>query len=436
MLTTVYIATQLEKIIGRKPHRTLIVFLLVGISTTSRVHAEDDFAERNPSWNGLSDFLSLVETNGVKAEPSERIDIATLSQYDALLIIHPTRDLPIYGITHFMKNGGRIAVIDDFGSSLGFLHAFEFGRNSPVVNKNVRRLRNNDNLLIARPAGRHPLTEGVSALVSNHPQTLYHSELKPVFTFDKTRDSALVLVGAVGEGRLIAVSDSSVLINNMLEFRGNRTFARNLVQYLIRDNRGRLVVAVGDAKLIDSESQYTPKRSLDGIRQALLLLSRHRLTPLAVYTVNGIVLALLLLIAATTLPRVSPYVAYADLLKRHEILAGFWGSVRFFSQRGRNLINPLLVYRFELQEEIQKKLGFAVMPSQRDLVVRLRDIKMSEREIDEWLRLLRELGALHSQSEFSVLPKINRRKFHDLVAKGTHMLHRLNTMVKSRENRN
>lgn len=379
--------------------------------------------------------MSLVEKSGVNAEPSERIDIGTLSQYDALLIIHPTRSLPIYGLTRFMKNGGRIAVIDDFGSSHGFLHAFEFGRSSPVVSKDVRRLRNNDNLLIARPAGRHPLTKGVSALVSNHPQTLYHSELKPVFTFDTTRDSALVLVGAVGEGRLIAVSDSSILINNMLEFRGNRAFARNLVQYLIRDNRGRLLVAVGDAKLIDSESQFTPKHSLDGIRQALLLLSRHRLTPLAVYTVNGIVLALLLLIAATTLPRVSPYIAYADLLKRPEILSGFWGSVRFFSQRGQNLINPLLVFRFELQEELQKKLGFPVTPSPRDLAVRFRDMKMSEREIDEWLRLLRELSALHSQSELSALPKINRRKFHDLVAKGTHMLQRLDTMVKSRDNR-
>jgi hypothetical protein len=413
----------------------LIAFSFVGLWTTSRAYADNDFAAKNRSWNGLSDFLLLVVESGVKAEAIERIDINTLSQDDALLIIHPTDELPIHGLTRFMKNGGRLAVLDDYGASQGFLGAYEFGRFSPVVGENTRRLRNNDNLLIATATARHPLTEKVSALVANHPQTLHHNELKPVFSFDRSRRSALVLVGAVGEGRLIAVSDSSVLINNMLEFRGNRTFAHNLVRYLTKDNRGRLLIASGSATLIGRDSVFTPRDSLDGIRQALLLLSRHRLSPLAVYTLTGIVLALLLLIAATALPRASPYIAYADLIKRPEILAGFWGSVRFFGQRGRNLLNPLLVFRFELQEALQKKLGLVEMPPLADLVKRLREMDMPESEIDQLQQLLGELGELHSQSERSALPRINRRKFRDLVAKGTHMLHRLDTMVKNHETR-
>ena len=403
--------------------------------TASGVQASDDFKAQNRSWNGLSDFISLVVQSGVEAEPRERIDIGTLSVDDALLVIHPTNEMPIHGLTRFMKNGGRLAILDDIGASHKFLHAFEIGRFSPIARENLRRLRNNDNLLIARPAGKHPLTEKVSALVANHPQALHHSELKPIFTFDTSRRSALVLVGAVGIGRLITISDSSVLINNMLEFRGNRVFARNLVQYLTKDNLGRLIVAVGDATLIDSSNRFTPRDSLDGIRQALLLLSRHKLSPLAVYALTGVVLTLLLLIAATALPRESPYLAYADLIKRPEVLAGFWGSVRFFSQPGRNLLNPLLVFRFELQEAIQKRLGLNKTPTPPDVAKRLRKMGMPEREIDQLQGLLRELDALHSQSEMVALPRISRRKFRNLVAKGTDMLHRLDTMVNNRETR-
>ncbi len=435
MQTTVYIATQLEKIVGRKLPRTLIVLLLVGSWTTSRVHADNNFSAYNHSWNGLSEFISLVVEKGVKAEPIERIEIGTLSRDDALLIVHPTNELPIYGLTRFMKNGGRLAVLDDYGASQRFLRAFGFGRFSPVVGKNTRRLRNNDHLLIATAAARHPLSIEVNALVANHPQTLHHNELKPVFVFEPSRRSALVLVGAVGEGRLIAISDSSLLINNMLEFRGNRVFAGNLVRYLTKNNLGRLFIAVGDAALIDSDRAFAPRDSLDGIRQALRLLARHQLSPLTIHTLAAIVLTLLLLVAATALPRTSPYVAYADLIKRPEVMAGFWGSVRFFSQRGRNLLNPLMVFRFEFQEAIQKRLGLAEMPTTLDLSERLSKIDMPEKEIDQLQQLLRELDALHSRKDLSALPRINRKKFRDLVAKGTQMLHRLDTMVKNRETR-
>jgi len=435
LLTTVYIATQLDQIIGRELFRTFIVLLLVGIWPTSRARADDDFAVQNRSWNGLSDFLSLVVESGVKAELVERIDMGSLSVDDALLIIHPTNELPIHASARFMKRGGRLAVLDDFGASYGFLYAFEFGRSAPVVRRNTRRLRNNDNLLVARPTARHPLAEKVSALVTNHPQTLYHSELKPIFAFDTSRSSALILVGAVGEGRLIAISDSSLLINNMLEFPGNRVFARNLIRYLTKDNLGRLFIAIGDATLIDSHIRFAPRDSLDGIRQALILLSRHRLSPLAVHTLTGIVLTLLLLIAATALARESPYISFAALIKQQEVLAGFWGSVRFFSQRGRNLLNPLLVFRFELLEAIRNRIGSEHMRTPSDFEERLREINIPESEIEKLQRLLRELDALHSQCELSAHPRIGRRKFRHLVAKGTHMLNRLEKTTNDHETR-
>ena len=133
-----------------------------------------------------------------------------------------------------MYEGGRLAIADDFGEGVAARrlphHAQRAGRTD-----DTRRLRGNRNVLIATPSVRHPLALDVLALVTNHPQVLHHDALEAIFSLSTTRASAVVLAGAVGQGRLVAIGDSSVLINNMLEFSGNRAFARNLVRYLARE---------------------------------------------------------------------------------------------------------------------------------------------------------------------------------------------------------
>ncbi|MDH5491251.1 MAG: hypothetical protein OEY14_04805, partial [Myxococcales bacterium] len=155
---------------------------------------------------------------------------------DSLLIVYPTRALPASGLSEFLGRGGRIALADDYGSGESLLRVYGITRR-PGVRGDPATLRSNPGLPVARAAIQHPLTEGVGTLVTNHPAILEHAELRPIFALEGDADG-LLLTGAVGEGRLLALSDPSVLINNMLEFRGNRRFARNLLRYLGGDEAG------------------------------------------------------------------------------------------------------------------------------------------------------------------------------------------------------
>src|SRR5690606_20633598 len=112
----------------------------------------------------------------------------------------------------------------------------------------------------------HPLTEGVRALVTNHPAVVHHPDLEPIFSFGE-RD-AVVLAGAVGAGRLVTIGDPSVLINNMLELRGNQRFAENLVDYLA-ERRGRLFVITPDAQLVGRYGEPGADRPLHDLRALL-----------------------------------------------------------------------------------------------------------------------------------------------------------------------
>lgn len=400
----------------------LITLLLINILAVSFVRADADFTLESERWNGLSEMLSLVAEIGVEVKPHNQIDIGTLSPEDALLVVYPTRELPVLGLTRFMRNGGRVAVFDDYGVSDHFLRAFDITRSRPVITRDSLRIRDNENFLVAMPAGGHPLTENVSALATNHAQALFHRELAPVFKYNKDRKSALVLVGAVGEGRLIVVADSSIFINNMLGFSGNRTFARNLVRYLSVGGRKRLNLVIGDAALIDPAGVFAPRDSLDGIRRALSLIARGRISPLAVHILTAVALIVMSLLAASALARRSPYAAYAKLVNRPETLAGFWGSVRFFALRNRDLLQPLLVFKFELEEALQNKLGFAGPPRLPELAARLREINLPEPESRRLQDLLSELQDLHSKRDLPARPKISPKKFRQLVARGSEIL--------------
>jgi hypothetical protein len=417
-----------RRLIWRRIQTPVAVWIITAWAT-SVVYADNDFEPKSAAWNGLSDFISLVGESNDKVEIPERIDVGKLSSDDALLIIHPTRELPVVGLTQFLKDGGRVAIVDDNGTSEKFLNTFEFGRFTPVVTKQTAYLRGNKNLLIAKPVGGHPLTEDVLALVTNHPKAIHHNGLKPVFSFNVDQRSGLVLVGAIHNGRLIVVADSSVLINNMLEFRGNRAFARNLIRYLTNDNERPLHIAIQATEIVSTDSSvFAPRDSLDGIRKVLALVSRLELPPSVVYALTIIIAAMMFLIAIAALLRRPNYNATPDMFVRYATVDGVLGNVWLFSQKNRNLLQPLLVFKAELEAAIQKKFGLIEKPQTRDLREKMRELRMPEREIDELHRLLGELEELQSRRELSrTAPRISIRRFRDAVDRGIHILERLET---------
>jgi hypothetical protein len=112
-------------------------------------------------------------------------------------------------------------------------------------------LRENANLPIAVPAvnevagqeqNRHPTVRDVDRLVANHPTALTHPDLTPVLEIPALGEPAatLAVTGVIAKrGRLFAMGDPSALINLMLRYPGNRSFAKHLVTYLVdRDDWG------------------------------------------------------------------------------------------------------------------------------------------------------------------------------------------------------
>jgi hypothetical protein len=379
----------------------------------------DDYVVSNRGWNGLSELLVIARDAGIDVRTPQRIDLHAISPRDGVLIVYPSQPPPRPDLSAFMLEGGRLAIADDFGAGGALLLAFGVHRAAPVPSPSQHRLRGNLNLLIAKPGARHPLNANVLALVTNHPQALHHDELEAIFSLGGPQ-SAVVLSGAVGKGRLLAIGDSSMLINNMLELSGNRIFARNLIRYLAQS--GRLWVATPTTELIGHYGSVTASDPLAGLRVGLRLLSQARLPDAAVRVTSSVIAALLLLGAATSLPRPSSY-ARAVSMPAAETLGGFAGRVRFFARDDRNLLTPLLAYKLELERRLLEGLGLSGQATLAELAQAMRESGIDESLVELARALIMELRELAlAQDGPAGPPKIGARKFHAMLALGERIL--------------
>lgn len=268
------------------------------LTAPTLVRAEADFDPESSGWNGLGSLVALGREAGVVIRTPSEFDVDALAPTDGVLVVGPGRTLPRAALVRFLHAGGRLAIADDFGTAGAFLAAFEIGRHAPRDGADSMRLRDNRNLRVAELRQGHPLARGASAIASNHAQVLHHPSLTPVATFSGERD-ALVLVGAVGAGRLVAIGDGSVLINNMLQFGGNRAFAINLLRYLAQN--GRVVLLAGDTPSV-GDPQFVPARSLRDLRTEIARLARVELPPPTLRALTGVFALIVLVAALSSLP--------------------------------------------------------------------------------------------------------------------------------------
>lgn len=398
--------------------RCFLVFLLLG--APARALADADFGADSEAWNGLRELLRLAEEAGYRVEIPRKVQVDRLTPDDALLIVHPTGELPVDEITSFLRRGGRVAIADDRGSSAPLLDAFQVSRRAPLPSANEHSLRGNPHLLVARPAGTHPLTQGVRALATNHTATLHHAALEPVFVVGPEQE-AILLAGAVGQGRLIAIADSSLFINNMLQLDGNRQLARNLLHYLREDHAGRFVWMVGDAAMAASvlDRMQAP---IDGARSLFARLAQVRLPSALVILVALALIVFAFLFAASHVPLASPY-AKADLFTRAPIIAGFSGRIAFFRRHGDNLLQPLIAFKIELEAELLHRLKAREELALRDVVAAIEARGGSLALCQQTRALLVELDDVVTQHERSTdQVSVSARRFHDLVSRGERIL--------------
>ena len=244
-----------------------VIAALLGLPRRARA---GPFEVRDTGWEGCSELFEIA-----RAELGEghvivlsELDWRLVRPEDALLVLHPTRAISSDRLSRFLRGGGRVAIIDDFGAGSRILERFEIER-VPIPSRPLATLRHNPDLAIAEPVreplqGRgeqvHPTVENVERLVTNHPTGLRHPKMGPVLKI-RGIDEPDVVLALAGEldnaplGKLFAMGDPSALINQMLRYPGNRAFATGLIHYLapelaatarVGNPRGRLLVLAND----------------------------------------------------------------------------------------------------------------------------------------------------------------------------------------------
>jgi hypothetical protein len=332
---------------GRTRARALLAAISLLASSgwlATRVHAE-------PAWDGLERLVTLADAVRVELVAPRALSLSQVSGRDALLLVNPQRPLPVGALSTFLREGGRIALLDDFGSGGRFLAAYQVER-LPAPRQGPA-LRDDPRLLIAYPRSDHPLAEGVPLLLTNEASVLRHPDLKPVFVFGRG-EQALALAGAVGAGRLVAVGDASLLINQLLALPSHERFARNLLEYL--SVSGGRVWLIGPNTVLSGSYGERDKHGLAWLDGWLKRVA-HPDLPAGVLTLMAFALAAIAaLVALNALPRKSPYLR-AALFPDDTVYAGFAGRVALAKLPGTNLLWPLLDLKQLFEAELAERLG-------------------------------------------------------------------------------
>ncbi len=242
--------------------RALLSALFV-LALRSRAAAAP-FDTAGTDWEGCSRLVALAreELGASRVLVVDEIDYERLGASDGLLLIHPEGSYDLDELTAFMKLGGRVAVIDDFGDGERLLERFRIVR-GPAPADPLQMLHGNPQLPIATPSSGHPIVADVAQVVLNHPTTVKHADLSTLLRIPRIGGDTgpdVALAGQVGDGRLVAVGDPSIFINSMLRFPGNRAFAKNLVGYLLEGGGDRK----RDARLTILHGRFRERGTLGG----------------------------------------------------------------------------------------------------------------------------------------------------------------------------
>jgi hypothetical protein len=233
----------------------LASFLASSLASSRAAYASP-FDLSGHDWEGAADFVAVAkaEVGAARVIPTGQLDMHGLKREDSVIVLHPERTLDVESLSRFMRAGGRVLLLDDFGTGDALLTHFGLERVAPPRHP-AEALRNNPSFAIAEPASAHPVASDVVKVVTNHPTGLKHPELSPVLKIrgngTDEPDVLVAVAGAVGQGRLLAVGDPSIVMNSMLRYPGNKAFARGLARYAADDDtwgkrsNGKIYVVAG-----------------------------------------------------------------------------------------------------------------------------------------------------------------------------------------------
>lgn len=225
---------------------SIVCLIAIAVLSARFFFSEADFAMTNPSWNGL-----YVLSSEVDARPLYDLSSLSHNGVDTLLIIGPTSNYTYdesVQVLSFLRRGGTVVVMDDFGASNSMLHAIS----SPISINSVPLCQHenyyvNMTFPIITDISQTPFTRNVSSLVLNHPAALdVKGDARVIAStsrygwIDLNHDSMLddgermgvYPVAAscdYGNGKLLVFSDADIFINSMLDKGDNRALLKQLL---------------------------------------------------------------------------------------------------------------------------------------------------------------------------------------------------------------
>ncbi|MBI4701619.1 MAG: DUF4350 domain-containing protein [Deltaproteobacteria bacterium] len=365
---------------ARRRLRALAALLLVLLAGAEARAAAFDLGDT--SWEGCSELLALArhELGEESVIVRAGLDWASLGPGDGVLVLHPLVALDVEEAAAFMMEGGRLAVVDDYGRGEELLAYFEIRRVS-LPSRPMAFLRQNPALPIAEPVidgrdgrvlGPHPVVSEVDRVVLNHATGLLR-EPEPLTPVLRVRavgesDAVVALAGMVGKGRLFAMGDPSAFINQMLRYPGNQRLAVGLLRYLVdregaKSHAGRLFLLAGrfderGAFGGDEPLRKRVERSLRALRDGIGMVRREGLPWWLHVALAALGVAFLLRWAARALvrpyqPRVPQFAQETPALAQ----GGVAGRVALLSSPLSPPALALLEVKSVLTEALSAELG-------------------------------------------------------------------------------
>jgi len=331
-------------------------------------------------WEGCQELVRLAqsELGPAKIVATGQLDFRELRPEDGVILLYPEHTLDVEQLAKFMKAGGRVVLLDDFGRGDSLLRHFGMER-VPAPRKPAESLRHNPSLALAEPASAHPVVSDVQRVVTNHPTGLSHPDLSPVLKIrgqEGEPDVIIAVAGAVGQGRLLAVGDPSMVMNSMLRYAGNKAFARGLVRYAIDHDAwgkrgGRVFIASGafEQKGSYGGDESTLDESLRALREALEVMRHEGVPPALAYALAiAVGLALVVWVGSRAGKLHKPIVP--RFVRRTATVAhgGVAGHAAVIGAPQTSRILAVLELKSALEEQLTSMLGLSKVPGQQDLV--------------------------------------------------------------------
>ena len=251
-----------------------------------------DLMPGNPYWNGLRDFIRQS-----KAEMIESLDGLGPPQNTVLITIPyaPYRDDELERIKQFILDGGSLAVLDDFGqgnSILKYLGLQVRFSGTPLLDS-LFNFKNAELPQITNFEGRLK-EKRLRSILLNRPSSLLNVDSTSVLArssessfLDSNRNGSadteepggwsfpVAAEMALGEGKIVLISDPSIAINSMIGREDNYRF----LQETLRLEGKRVII---DISHIPTSALDRAKRELGQTRKALS--GRYTLTAVVFLT--------------------------------------------------------------------------------------------------------------------------------------------------------